>query len=173
VSDVDIVVQNVGEAGGKVVFGPMDVMSAGRMAIFTDPTGAFIAAWQPGEHLGAQVVNDPGSLIWNELATSDLAKAKAFYAAVFGWGWGGSADYAEAQVSGRSVAGVRPRGSDMPVEIPDHWLVYFGTADLDADTAKAQELGGTVLVPVTEIPGTGRFAVVADPQGASFGLFAG
>ena len=100
VDDVDSVTKNAESAGGAIIVAPMDVMNAGRMAIYRDTTGAFIAAWQPADHIGAQLVNEPGALTWNELSTSDLAKSKAFYSETFGWGWGGSDEYAE-------VAGIR------------------------------------------------------------------
>lgn len=87
VDDIDAVAAKVEAAGGTVVVAPMDVMTVGRMAIFADPTGAVIAAWQPRDHLGAQVVNEPGTFTWSELATSDLDRSRAFYADVFGWGW--------------------------------------------------------------------------------------
>lgn len=173
VDDVDDVAKKAESAGGKVIVAPMDVMTAGRMAIFSDTTGAIIAAWQPGDHQGAQIVNDTGAFTWSELSTSDLSKSKAFYSEVFGWGWGGSDDYAEAQVNGRSIGGVMPRPADMPADVPDHWLVYFGSDDVDAQSKKASDLGATVVVQPTDIPSTGRFSVVIDPQGAVFGLFKG
>jgi predicted enzyme related to lactoylglutathione lyase len=173
VDDVDEVATKVESAGGSVVVAPMDVMTAGRMAIFADTTGAVIAAWQAGDHIGAQLVNEPGSFIWGELATSDLAKSKAFYSQVFGWGWGGSDEYAEAQVAGRTIGGVMPRPPDMPSEVPDSWLVYFGATDVDTDAKKATDLGATIIAGPADIPGTGRFAVLSDPQGAAFALFKG
>jgi hypothetical protein len=173
VDDLDAVAIKVGPAGGTVVFGPTDVMTAGRMAIFQDTTGAMIAAWQPGDHIGAQLVNEPGAFIWSELATSDMAKSKAFYSEVFGWGWAGADEYAEAQVSGRTIGGVMPRPENMPPEAPDNWTVYFGSADVDADVKKATDLGASVLVEPREIPDTGRFAVLMDPQGAVFAFFQG
>jgi uncharacterized protein len=66
-----------------------------------------------------------------------------------------------------------PRRPDMPSDVPDHWLVYFGSADVDADAKKAAELGGTVAVEPTDIPGMGRFAVLLDPQGAAFAIYKG
>ena len=173
VDDVDAVAKKAESAGGTVVVAPMDVMSAGRMAIFQDTTGAVIAAWQPNEHIGAQLVNEAGALIWSELATADLAKSKAFYSEAFGWGWGGADEYAEAQVGGRTIAGVMPRRPDMPPDVPDSWLVYFGMDDVDAGAKKASDLGAKVIVDPTDIPGTGRFAVLIDPQGAAFALFKG
>lgn len=173
VEDAEETAQRVKAAGGQVLFGPMEVMDAGRMAVFSDPTGAVVAAWQPGRHLGAQLVNEPGSMIWNELTTSDLNRARSFYREVFGWDWAGSDEYAEIQVAGRTVGGVMPRPVDLPAEVPDYWLVYFATEDLEADIARAGSLGATTLFGPIEIPGTGRFAVLADPQGAVFALFAG
>jgi predicted enzyme related to lactoylglutathione lyase len=171
VDDVDEAARKAGSAGGQVIVAPMDVMAAGRMAIFMDTTGAVIAAWQPGEHLGAQLVNEPGTFVWSELTSSDVAKSKAFYSAVFGWGWGGGDDYPEAQVSGRTIGGIMPRRPDMPAEVPDNWLVYFGSADVDADVKKVTDLGATVMVAPTDIPDMGRFTVLIDPQGAVFALF--
>jgi len=173
VDDVDDIAKRVESAGGTVVVPPMDVMSAGRMAIFSDTTGAVIAAWQPGEHTGAQLINEPGAFTWSELSTSDLAKSKAFYSEVFGWGWGGSDEYAEAQVNGRTIGGVMLRSPDMPAEVPDTWLVYFGSDDVDAQAKKASDKGATVVVQPTDIPNTGRFAVLIDPQGAAFALYKG
>jgi predicted enzyme related to lactoylglutathione lyase len=119
------------------------------------------------------VVNEAGAFIWCELSTSDPAKSRAFYSDVFGWGWGGSEEYAEIQVGGRTVGGMMPRPPAMPAEVPDHWLVYFGSDDLDGDVARAAGLGATTVVEPTDIPGTGRFAVLMDPQGAAFALFKG
>jgi uncharacterized protein len=171
VDDLDSVAKSAESAGGTIVVAPMDVMKAGRMAIFRDPTGAFIAAWQPVEFLGAQLVNEPGAMIWTELSTSDLNNAKPFYTETFGWGWGGSDEYAEAQVAGRTIAGVQPRRPELPADVPDNWLVYFGSADVDADAKKAADAGATIVVPPRDIPGTGRFAVLVDPQGAAFAIF--
>lgn len=173
VDDADAIAANVTGAGGQVVFGPMDVMTQGRMVVFMDPTGAACAAWQPGDHRGAQLVNEPGAVVWNELTTSDLAGARQFYSRVFGWTWGGSDDYAEFQVSGRTVGGVMPRPAELPAEVPDHWLVYFAVADVDAEAERARELGATVVFGPADIPGTGRFASLLDPQGAAFAIFAG
>ena len=157
-------------AGGTVIFAPMDVMTAGRMAIFMDTTGAVIAAWQPGQHLGAQLVNEPGAFIWSELSSSDPAKSKAFYSAVFGMTAStmdmGIGPYTTFEVGGQPVGGtVAPQ---MP-GVPNHWHVYFGTDDADATAAKAAELGGSVVAPPFDTP-AGRMAVLSDPQGAVFSI---
>jgi hypothetical protein len=173
VDDVDEVATRIESAGGRTVVAPMEVMKAGRMAVFTDVTGAVVSAWQPREHIGAELAGEPATVVWCELATSDMARSKQFYADVFGWEWGGVDSYAEAQLGGRTVAGVQHRPAGLPSDAPDHWLVYFGADDVDADTQRAVDLGAAVLVPPTDVPGTGRFSVVADPQGAAFGLYKG
>jgi predicted enzyme related to lactoylglutathione lyase len=173
VVDADATAKKVEQAGGTVVVAPMDVMGAGRMAVFQDAEGAFFSVWQPGEHRGAQVVDEPGALCWTELSTRDVDGAKSFYAAVFGWGATTHADgpmpYTEYQLDGASIAGMMPMPPMVPAQVPPFWLVYFAVDDADATVARAGELGGTVLVPLMDIP-TGRFGVLTDPQGASFGV---
>ena len=117
------------------------------------------------------IFNEPGAFILSGFVHVDLASAKTFYSAVFDWGWGGTDEYAEAQVQGRTIAGVMPRRPDISAEVPDAWLVYFGSTDVDADFHKAVGLGASAVVEPMDIPGTGRFAVLIDPQGATFALF--
>ena len=71
VEDVDASVARAKELGGQVIVEPMDVMTAGRMAVLMDPEGAVFALWQPGEHIGAGIVNEFNTLTWNELRTRD------------------------------------------------------------------------------------------------------
>ncbi len=171
VDNADDVARMAEAAGGTVIVAPVDVMAAGRMAMFTDTTGALISVWQPGEHIGAQLVNEPGAFIWSELRSSDVVKSRAFYSAVFGWGWTGGDDYDEALLGGRVIAGIMPRPVAMPAGRPDSWLVYFGAADVDADATKATDLGASVIAGPADIDGTDRYAVLTDPQGATFALF--
>jgi len=172
--DADAVAQTVTTAGGQVAMPPMDVPGAGRMGIFQDPTGAFFSVWQPGEHKGAQIVAEPGSLAWAELNTRDVEPAKPFYSQVFGWTahtspMGEGMTYTEWQLDGKSVAGAMPMAPMVPAEVPNFWMTYFATADVNASTARVVELGGTVLMEPMDFPG-GRFSVVQDPQHATFGL---
>jgi predicted enzyme related to lactoylglutathione lyase len=175
VPDADEIAGKVTAAGGQVVVPPMDVMEQGRMAIFTDAGGAFFSVWQPAGHRGAQVVKEPGTFTWAELDTRDVEGAKAFYAAVFGWGaetsTGGGMEYTEFKLAGgdESIAGMMAMPEGVPAQVPAYWLVYFGVEDVDAAVARVQELGGSVTVPGSDFPG-GRFAVVGDPQGAMFGV---
>ncbi len=84
VDDVDAALARVDAAGGKTVMAAFDVTDAGRMAFIIDPTGAPLALWQAGNHIGATLVNESGSFIWNDLRTDDVGGAAAFYEAVFG-----------------------------------------------------------------------------------------
>ncbi len=85
VADAEETAAKVKAAGGSVVVEPMDVMDIGRMAVFVDPTGAVFGVWQPKSFTGADIVNEPDSLCWNEVLTRDADAGKAFYSAVFGW----------------------------------------------------------------------------------------
>jgi uncharacterized protein len=172
VTDADSVAAKVKDKGGKVLAEPMDVMTAGRMGVFADTTGAVFGVWQARDHKGAQVANEPNSWSWNELQTRDAGAAKAFYKDVIGWeptAFEGM-DYTIFNVDGKSVAGCMEMGDQIPKDVPPHWLSYFEVADADATVAKAKELGATVFMEPTDIPKVGRFAVVADPQGAVFGV---
>lgn len=173
VGDADEAAKRVEQAGGTVVMSPTDVMTQGRMAVFSDPQGAFISAWQPGEHRGAQLVNEPGALCWNELQTRDPEAAKAFYTVVFDWEavthTGGPVPYTEFKVDGDSVAGMMPMPPMIPRGVPPHWLVYFAVDDTDAAVNRAGELGGSVQMPPMDVP-VGRFSVLTDAQGATFAV---
>ena len=176
VASADDTIGKVEAHGGTVYVAPMDVMEAGRMAVFADPEGAAIGLWQPGEHMGAQIVNEPGTYCWSELMTDDVAGAKEFYGAVFGWGAetqgpDGPGGYTEWKVGGRSVGGMMLKPPTMPAGTPSFWGVYFAVADTDASIIKAQELGASVLMPATDIE-PGRFAVLSDPVGAMFNILA-
>lgn len=174
VADADATAAAVKEAGGTVMAEPMDVMDLGRMAIFADPTGAVFGIWQAGTFPGAGRVNEPGALAWNELGTRDVDAAKAFYGAVFGWGFedhdmGEMGTYTEWQLDGNAIGGMMDIGGRMPDEIPAHWLVYFAVENTDAAVETVKSSGGDVRFGPIDIP-AGRFAVVGDPQGAVFAV---
>jgi len=171
-ADADASAKAITAAGGTALAEPFDVMDVGRMGVFMDPTGGAFAVWQPKRHKGAGLVNEPGALCWNELHTSDPSAAKDFYSKVFGYGaevndFGGD-PYIEIKVDGTTVGAITGMGS-MPPEVPPHWLVYFAVDDTDATVDTVKDLGGSVLSPPMDIP-AGRFAVVADNQGSSFGV---
>lgn len=175
VADADATMAKVADAGGTVIAEPMDVMTFGRMAVFSDTTGAVAAVWQPRDHIGAGVVNEPGALCWNELTCRDGDAGKAFYAAVFGWeavdGTPGGMPYTTFRLGGRDVAGHIRMDDSWPAEIPAHWMVYFAVADTDAAAARAKELGGSISVEPFDIA-AGRIAVLGDPHGAYFSVIA-
>jgi uncharacterized protein len=177
VADADATAAKVGEAGGQVVAEPMDVMELGRMAIFTDPTGAFFGVWQPASFAGAGIVNESGALSWNELNTRDPDRATEFYDAVFGWEArpfdnGDGPPYLTIHIGDaeRGVGGIMDMRGRVPDEVPAHWMVYFAVDDTDATVEKAKELGGGVGYGPTDIPSVGRFAVLNDPHGAHFSV---
>lgn len=172
-ADADATAARVEANGGRVVLAPMDVMEAGRMAVCTDPAGAFFSVWQPGQHAGAELTNSPGSLTWNELLTSDIEAAKSFYPTVLGIGirdvsMAEGVVYTLLQVADRPVAGAMPLDPAWG-PMPSGWTVYFAVDDCDAVHAKAVELGAKTVTAPQDSP-AGRFAVLADPQGATFSI---
>ena len=174
VADADETAGKVKDAGGNVIVEPMDVMDLGRMAVFMDPTGAVFGIWQPKTFGGADLVNEPNSLCWNEVLTRDAAADKAFYPAVFGWTAtrpsfeGAPESYTVWQLGDHPVGGMMQMTDEyFPPEVPPHWSVCFAVADADATVARARELGATVIQEPMDMP-IGRFAGMIDPQGASF-----
>jgi predicted enzyme related to lactoylglutathione lyase len=174
VADADEVAEKVKAAGGSVMLEPMDVMDIGRMAFFADPSGAVFGVWQPKSFAGADLVNEPGSLCWNEVLTRDAEANKSFYPAVFGWHAGrpsfaGAPDtYTVWELAGKPVGGMmQMTDGEVPADVPPHWSVCFAVTDCDATVAKARELGARLTVEPVDMP-IGRFAGLIDPQGASF-----
>jgi predicted enzyme related to lactoylglutathione lyase len=167
--DVDAAVERARAAGGTLLAEPFDVLEAGRMAVVQDPTGAVFGLWQAGQHHGAQVANEPGSLSWNECVTHDAAAAADFYRAVCGYTvvetTMGGGPYRVLQVDGRSVAGISQTDS-----APSHWATTFNVADTDATCARAEQLGARMLAQPTDLPEIGRYATLEDPVGATFGV---
>jgi uncharacterized protein len=168
VVDVDEVAARVEGLGGRLLTGPFDVFDSGRMAVVQDPTGAMVSLWQAGRHIGARLVNDPGCLTWNDLATPDPAAAGAFYRELLGWEMAEQAPgYATISNEGAPNGGIR-RDTDLP----PHWLPYFTTESVEQTAAAAREAGGQVLAEGMEVP-AGRIGVMLDPQGAPFAVFEG
>jgi predicted enzyme related to lactoylglutathione lyase len=173
VDSADAAAEKVAPLGGTVHAPPFDVMDLGRMAVIQDPQGAFFAIWEPKTNIGAQLVNAPGALSWDELATTDMDAAGQFYGGLFGWTTepfeGSETPYAVIKTAaGSSTGGIRPT---MGPE-PPNWVVYFGAEDTAASAAKVLELGGNQLLEPTDIP-MGQIAIMQDPQGAVFALYSG
>lgn len=193
VETADEAVTKVRDAGGQVVMEPLDVMEAGRMAVFADPEGALFSVWQAKEHKGARVVNEHGSVNFNGLNTREVEGAKAFYGAVFGWEtlelgpdnamWRlpGYGDHLEEMNPGLRegmaemgappgfedvVAALNPIAGDQP-DVAAHWSVTFAVDDADATAERAAKLGAELVVPPMDAPWV-RMTVIRDPQGATF-----
>lgn len=170
--DVDAVVDKVVPGGGQVMMPAFDIGDAGRMSFITDPTGAAVGLWQANRHIGATLVNETGTLIWNELLTDKPDLALAFYEAVVGLTHS-SMEIAAGQNYRVLKAGDAEVGGCMepPMPgVPNHWHVYFAVDDADATAAKAAAAGGQVIAEPANIPSVGRFAVLSDPQGAIFSV---
>lgn len=177
--DADATTKAVEQAGGSVRFPPMPVADQGRLAGYTDPSGAEFAVWEPGTTAGLDQVG-AGGLCWTELYTTDAAKAKQFYGAVFGWDFdevplpGDAGSYVIASRPGGgqegSHSGIMQLGTDMLPEGTSYWQPYFSVADVDATVARATRRGGAVLMPSTDMEGVGRLALLRDPEGAFFAL---
>ena len=144
------------------------------MAVFQDPSGAFISAWQ-GSRMGGFQTDAPNSFGWAELNARGIDKAIPFYTSVFGWTTRtspmgeGQPPYTEFLLDGESVAGAWEMNPMVPAEVPSYWQVYFAVDDVDAAFKKAIDAGARELQAPQDFPG-GRFAIVSDPQGASIGL---
>ena len=175
--DVDATAGAIGDAGGRVLFGPLEVQGQGRMLIARDPEGATFGVWQPLAHTGAQLVNENGALSWNERMTRDLEGTSRFYGAVFGHAFADLPDipassYQLIEVAGRPVAGIYVMPAEVPAEAPPHWLPYFWVDDVDAGFERLRELGGEVLREPVDSP-YGRYGPVQDPQGGTLCLIRG
>ena len=141
------------------------------MAVIQDGENAVVSVWQPKGSIGAERVNEHGALCWNELMSNDVEAAKAFYTSLFGWTTEPFGEnYTIVKVGDRGNGGIMPIGPEMG-PIPPHWAVYIGIDDVDAAVERVTAGGGNVFAPPFDLPEIGRMAVVADPQGAAFGMF--
>jgi predicted enzyme related to lactoylglutathione lyase len=172
VESVDATVTAIRAAGGKTLAGPFDVFDAGRMAVSQDPVGATFGIWQARKHIGAQLNNEANAVCWNELVTGDTTASSGFYGKVFGWKFQtkeGPMVYTEFYLNGQAGGGMFKMPPEMG-DVPPHWLPYFAVEDCDAKVEKARSLGGVILAPPQDVPEVGRFASIADPQGAAFSM---
>jgi predicted enzyme related to lactoylglutathione lyase len=179
VDSADDAAAKVRDAGGAVVAEPFDFLDACRTAVFTDPEGAAFSVWEAKAHKGAELVNDPGAVVFNNLNTRDVEAARSFYGSLFGWetaGIGGGAegwtlpgygDWLEREhhpgLRRQMAEAGAPEGfedvvgsiipiPDEQADTPAHWSVTFASADADATAAKATELGGKVMVAPFDAP---------------------
>jgi len=174
--DVDATVAKAVELGGEIAMPPSDVPMAGRMAAIKDPTGGVLFVWKPmeGASTSSMIYLQPGAYSWVDLNARDVDAASAFYAALLGWKMeplaGEEMPYWQISVDGQGEGGMMPMPDMVPAEAPSFWMPYFGSADLGADVAKAEQLGASVLVAPQEAASMVSFAILADPGGATFAL---
>ncbi len=168
VDDVDAAAARAEKAGGTVLHPPTDI-PVGRFAIIADPQSAAVALFRAAEGDDPEV-DAPrlGTFCWDQLNTRDPKAAKAFYGEVFGWH---SEAFGEAMTTFKR--GERDAGSMMqaPEGVPSHWLSYVVVDALEGARERAEALGGKVQMAEIPVPGIGRFAVIADDQGAPLALF--
>jgi predicted enzyme related to lactoylglutathione lyase len=176
VTNADEAVARAKDLGASVLAPPFDVLDAGRMAVLRDPGGAVFHVWEAKRHIGLRVVGEVGAFCWAELQTRDTAAAGRFYTQLFGWtALTGTADspvpYTEFTVRGAAAPTAGMLAIDPAWgETPPHWFPYFQVARCDASVTRARTLGGQVFMEPTDIEKVGRFAVLSDPQGASFAV---
>lgn len=175
VEDAEMMAKEAERLGATIVAPAFDVLESGRMAVVIDPTGAPISFWQAKDDIGAQVYAEEGTITWFELMTPDSKRAVEFYTQLFGYGTEESkaadgSPYIVLIHKGEQAAGIfEPAQQGAPTA----WMPYFATSDADATFKKAMELGGTEMMPVTEIEGVGRFSWIQDPQGAAIAFIQG
>lgn len=170
VEDADAAAARTAELGGNVIVDPYDVFDLGRLASLQDPSGAYFCVWQPNRHPGIGVAGVPSTLCWSELVTPAPLRARDFYGQLFGWGLKESdGGYTELLNGGEAIGGIleAPETGEAP---KPHWMPYFLAADADAVAGKARGLGATWKLPPSDLPNVGRYAVIADPQGAVFAI---
>ena len=166
--DCDGTLKRVVDAGGTLVDEPMDVPEFGRVALAKDPTGAQFGLWQAHAFAGAEIVNEPGSLLRNDLVTPTPEPARAFYAAVFDFTL--DADPKTPDIDFTFLR--RPDGHEIggvlgdPAATSSRWGTLFLVNDTDATVAAANAAGGTTTAPIDMV--YGRIATIKDPFGTEF-----
>lgn len=175
VESADAAAARAAQLGGKVLAPAFDVYDAGRMAVMQDPGGAVFCVWQAKKNAGTGINGVEGTLCWADLSTPDQEAAGKFYSALFGWeilkeDEEPSHNYHHIKNGEEFIGGIPPAAHRDP-NIPPHWLAYFLVNNCDASAAKAKQLGATIHLPPMNIEDLGRFAVLADPQGAAFAIF--
>jgi predicted enzyme related to lactoylglutathione lyase len=172
--DIDSLADRVERAGGTILVPPTDVGDQGRFAVFQDPSGGAVSAWQAATMRDFRA-EQPNTFGWAELNARGVERAIPFYEELFGWSHRTSEStpdqppYTEFLIDGQSIAGAWEMSPMVPANVPSYWQIYFNVDDVDAAFRKALELGAREMLPPQDFPG-GRFAIVSDPQGASFGL---
>jgi predicted enzyme related to lactoylglutathione lyase len=172
VEDVDAVAKAAIANGGKVIEEPYDIPSVGRTARIADPQGAELCPFHSSAGNDPDTIPPNGGFLWNELHTTDAAKALQFYEKVFGFSHRAMPMGPEGTYYILSKGGVDRGGAftEVPKGAKAFWLPYVNVDDADATAARARRLGAKMFVGPEDIPGVGRFAVFQDPTGASLAI---
>jgi uncharacterized protein len=173
VEDIVASVETAKKLGAEIAVESAELGTIGKLAVLVDPTGAVFSLWQPGDLIGAHIVNEPGALAWHELTTRDAAASIDFYQGLFGWDAEtlqiGDNEYVSFALGAMPIAGMTVMGDKWPVEAGSQWMVYFTVENPDESVAVVEKFGGEVCLPPTDSP-IGRFAVCNDPHGATFSM---
>jgi predicted enzyme related to lactoylglutathione lyase len=174
VADVDATVAKAKRMDAKVLVEAMDIPTVGRVAVIADPQGASIAVFHPAQPMAQHDVTKQGAFTWNELITSDAAKALHFYGEIFGWKK--QAEHDMGPMGKYLLYGQHDKtygGMFTMTAMPPAWLYYIQVDDLDASLARAKDRGARVANGPMEVPGGTRIVQLFDPQGAAFALHSG
>ncbi len=172
VPDVDAAAKAATASGGAVLNGPMEIPNVGRMATLRDPQGAIFSVFTSarGDSPLAELPH-LGEFCWEQLNTSDVAGAKAFYPAVTGWKVLNGAGGMEVFGPHEGPRGMAASYMTTPPGVPSHWLTYVLAGKLTDANARATRLGARVLMERIEVPTIGAFSVIQDNVGAYLALF--
>ncbi|MEW1928789.1 VOC family protein [Streptomyces sp. NPDC088360] len=159
--------------GGTLAMEPTQVGDFGTMVTAKEPSGAYFSVWQPGTHQGFEKMGEAGAYCWAELTTRDPAATDAFLPAVFPFDVKSmdvdDVDFSVFQVGDQPVLGRLKMTDDFPPDVPPFVNVHFAVDNCDAAIATITKLGGQLLFGPMDSP-FGRFATVADQQGAIFSI---
>lgn len=175
VTDINQVVNAVTAAGGRLLFAPKDLAGRGWQAVVADPEGSIFGLIVPsvGHERNREAGGRNNSWAWVQLLSAQPAKAIAFYQAALGYEVAEDKrtlrpdDYLLSR-EGFACAGLTP----LPEKAGGRpgWLGYIQVTDVAATSAAAEKLGGRVLLPVQDVPGALRVAIITDPIGGAIGL---
>lgn len=173
VDDCDAVAACAIAEGGKVPVPAMSIPGLGKFAVLMDRQQALLKTLEPSSPIEFPAEVSSGDFCWNELLTTDIASARAFYQSVFGWSAveqfaEGKGEFTLMRSGEHEVAGLMPMSSDS-AHSPT-WLTYLYAEDLDDRVRRAERNAAQVAIAPREIPGVDRFAVLVDPVGAVFAL---
>jgi uncharacterized protein len=173
VDNVDAMAHKAERLGGTIVMPAVDAEGYGRFVGIQDPTGGILFLWHSNTPDPDAKYSEPGALAWNDLSTPDPEKAVEYFRQLFDWDiaamTGGLMPYWVISVNGTRQAGIMPMPETVPSDVPANWLVYFGAEDARALAQRVVELGGRVLVEPTQADDM-VWAILSDPQGATFGI---